>query len=93
MAKAARKKPLRQRPAFKKLRDLLKETGQHDLLWYHKAGAYVEQLFPMEGGRQWGEGKMETIAEALRKTKKFAVDLWKYRSFFLGYKRDAVAQL
>jgi hypothetical protein len=65
MAKSSRTKPLRQRPAFKKLRELLKQTGQRDLLWHYRAGACVERLFPREGGRQYGQGRMTEITTAL----------------------------
>ncbi len=92
MAKSARKIPLRQQPAFKRLRKLLRQTGQHDLLWYHRAGECVERLFPLEGGHQYGQEKMPGIAEALGEEDKFADDLWNYRSFFNGYERDEVKQ-
>jgi hypothetical protein len=41
MAKSARKKPLRQQPAFKKLKELLK---QPDLPWYHRVNEWVDKL-------------------------------------------------
>ena len=43
MAKSARKKPLRQQPAFVKLKELLKQPLLHDLLWHHRAGECVPQ--------------------------------------------------
>lgn len=93
MAKSARKKPLRQQPAFKKLNELLKQPGPHDLLWHHRAGECVERLFPIESGRQFGRELMPRIAEALGKTKSFADELWNYRSFFSAYEREEVVRL
>ena len=93
MAKSARKKPLRQQPAFKKIRELLKQTGQHDLLWYHRAGECVERLFPLEGGHQYGQGRMPEITAALGKTENFANALWQYRDFYRIYDRNEVKWL
>jgi hypothetical protein len=93
MAKSSRTKPLRQQPAFKKLRELLKQTGQHDLLWHHRAGECVEKLFPREGGRQYGQGRMTEITTALGKPENFANDLWKCRDFYWVYDRDEVKSL
>jgi hypothetical protein len=93
MAKSSRTKPLRQQPAFKKLRELLKQTGQHDLLWHHRAGECVEKLFPREGGRQYGQGRMTEITTALGKLENFANALWQYRDFFAKYDRSEVKWL
>ncbi|MCH7725986.1 MAG: hypothetical protein IH991_05825 [Planctomycetes bacterium] len=93
MAKSKRTKPLKQRPAFKTLRKLLNQSGRHDLLWYHRAGKCVETLFPREGGRRYGEGRMTAITTALRKSDNFANNLWEYRDFSTTYDRGEVRQL
>jgi hypothetical protein len=93
MAKSARKKPLRQQPAFIKLKELLKQPGPHDLLWHHRAGEYVERLFPIEGSRQFGQGRMTEITVTLGKPENFANILWLYRDFFAKYDRSEVRWL
>ena len=76
---ATRKIPLRQQPAFKRLRELVRQTGQHDLLWCHRAGECVERLFPSEGGHRYGEGWMTEITTSLGRLENFANALWLYR--------------
>ena len=71
-----RKKPLRQQPAIKKLRKLLKQTGQRDLLWHYRAGECVDRVFPSEDGRRYGQGRMAEITTALGKPENFANRLW-----------------
>jgi len=88
-----RKKPLRQQPALKTLRQLIKQTGQRDLLSCHRAGDCVERLFPSEAGRQYGQGRMAEITTALGKPENFANLLWEYRDFFAKYDRGEVKWL
>ena len=92
MPSPRRQAPLKQQPAFQRLKKLIDSQQPRDLLWYHRVGQEVERLCPSEQ-REYGHSKIESLAEALQQTKQFSQKLWHARRFFGMYDRSEVRGL
>jgi hypothetical protein len=77
---------------FKRLKKLHDLPGQPDLLWYHRVGEQVVALHPSES-RDYGQSRIEAIADALREKASYGDKLWKARNCFEKYDRDEVQYL
>ena len=86
------KAQLTKKPAFRQLKNLLNQTGNKNLLWYHDVGKRVRTLCPSEF-RAYGEGRIQSLANALGKPESFGATLWGTRSFCEKYQRDEVCAL
>ena len=51
---------------LQQLKKLFAEPSQSDLRWCRKVGRLVERLHPTAGGRSYGEGKMQQLADELQ---------------------------
>lgn len=79
-------------PAFKRLKQLHDQPGKRDLLWYHQVGQQVDALHPSES-REYGESRIQEIADALGEKASYGDKLWKARNFFEKYTRDEAKAL
>ena len=87
-----KKLPLKEQKAYQRLKELLRQTGSRDLIWYHRVGQQVSRLCPADE-RGYGQSRIQNLAEALGKSASYADTLWKTRSFFKKYDRSDVRVL
>jgi hypothetical protein len=91
MAKIRRKRPNSQSTCEEHLRNLLRKPRLKDLEWYYKVGQTVQKMFPQQEGRQYGESKIEKIADAVEDHQEHYARaalthlLWSTREFVTTY--------
>lgn len=86
------RKAIKNTAALKRLKKLHDQPGQRDLLWYHRVGEQVAALHPSES-REYGESRIEAIADALGEKTSYGDKFWKARNFFERYTNDDVRYL
>ena len=72
--------PLKKQKAFQRLKELIGQTGNRDLLWYHRVGEQVGRLCPADE-RGYGQSRIESLVKDVGKPSSYSDTLWKTRSF------------